>query len=323
MRVFLISLSLLVGISVPASAQVSCFQFPARAGWTRITLDGFDHGAIVRTITGSWSAHPSLSPVGAEGHDLSALPAPHRVAFEAARERPYWRLGTILVNNNGRLNEEPLRAGDIIPPTSRLDFRFNEQDSRLADNTGQLTICMEPRSAGAGSNPVTSNTASSGTGTARTATPAASAPTERLAGRSEWMACFNDSRQSDSEASRLRRWRADIRTAERALERRADGLRDERNHLSYSYNRDSTGVADRARANQVRMHQQRVDAYNADLDALEDELDDYNRDAADHDARDDVWQARCGGVLFENPRPLVQQYCVGSAASTSFCGAFD
>ena len=323
MRVFFMALTLFVGISVPASAQVSCFQFPSRAGWTRIALDGFDNGAIVRSITGSWSAHPSLSPVGAEGHDLSVLPAAQRAAFEATRERPYWRLGTILGNNNGRLNEEPLRVGDIIPVTSRLDFRFNEQDSGLADNSGQLTICLEPRSAGSGSNTATSNAASSGAGTARTSAPATSSPAEQLAGRSEWLACFNDSRESDSESSRLRRWRADIRTAERALERRADGLQDERNHLSYSYNRDSTGVTDRARANQVRMHQERVDAYNADVRELEDELDDYNRDAADHDARDDVWQARCSGVLFENPRPLVQQYCVGNAASTSFCEAFD
>ena len=137
------------------------------------------------------------------------------------------------------------------------------------------------------------------------------------------MACFNDSRENDSESRRLRRWRSEIRSTERALERRADGLQDERNHLSYSYNRDAYGIADRARANQERMHQERVDAYNDDVDDLRDELDDYNRDASDHDAWDDAWRARCGGVLFDNSRELAQQYCVGNAASTSFCEAFD
>lgn len=307
-----------------ANAQSGCVEIQSTQGWQSVQF--FGAPVDIATISGSWTVDAAISRSGYAGHQ--GADAQRLEPFSAYKYDQNYAFGQLLLRAQGRdqvIAPRPsIGNGQVtrIWGSGPVEFRINDADAALGDNAGVLTVCVNPVGSEAATSPA-SSAPSTANGAASAYSSTTAAPAERAAGRSEWMACFNDSRENDSESRRLRRWRSEIRSTERALERRADGLQDERNHLSYSYNRDAYGIADRARANQERMHQERVDAYNDDVDDLQDELDDYNRDASDHDAWDDALRARCGGVLFDNSRELAQQYCVGNAASTSFCEAFD
>lgn len=307
-------IGLLFSVAGVAQAQDGCVTVDATRGWQ---LARFANPPVVVTnIYGSWTVDRALATAGWGGHQ--GTDAARLEPFSSYKYDQDHAFGHLLVRAENGDRTFPVRlaqggsTGTVIS-VEWAELRINDSDATLVDNAGSLNVCFErydrQPTSNASATPSTSTAQSSTTGLA-------------TADRSAWMACFNESRQSDADDAALDRRRADLRSRERALERRASGLRDERNHLSYSYNSDEFGIADRARANQIRMHEERVAAYNADLRAFNADREAHNRRIEEFNTRDAAWRSRCSAVSFQSGRELVEQYCVGGAANTAFCQSF-
>ncbi len=306
-------IGLLLSAAGVAQAQEGCVTVDATRGWQ---LARFANPPVrVTNIYGSWTVDRALATTGWAGHQGN----------DAARLEPFsdykydraYAFGQLLIRAENGDRVYPVSAGGdastgTVINVEWAEMRINDSDSTLVDNGGTLNVCFDR---GDASGPEVSSP---------TPTPMPEASTSATAGadRSTWIACFNDSRQSDADDAALDRQRADLRSRERVLERRASNLRDESNHLSYSYNSDEFGIADRARANQIRNHEERVAAYNADLREFNADREAFNRRIEAFNARDTAWRNRCSDLSFESGLELVEQYCVGGAARTAFCQSF-
>lgn len=310
-------------VQAQAQPQDPCVDIHASSGWHQVDFGGVS--MQVGGIYGSWTVDPALDHTdwrGHQGSDAQRL-APH----SAFKYDEAFASGALLIRARGGERNyavRPSRAGSgrTIIHVEVAELRINDSDASLGDNEGSLQVCFEEVHDQPASAPPSASRPQVAAAPPRPQSqPASSRPAP--VDRSAWMACFNDSRQSDADRTALRRQASQLNREGDALRRRRESLQNELNHASYSYNRDPYGVVDRARANQDRRTQERIDAYRADLRALDAWFDAYDRQISAFNARYEAWTSRCNGQFSQSAaRPLVEQYCVGSAARTSFCETF-
>ncbi|SMX40687.1 hypothetical protein [Maliponia aquimaris] len=138
----------LVLIAPPAFAADVCHQIDARAGWQ---VAEFPPGLVqdIRS-TGFWSVQPGLDPAGTQGHgglDGKGLEdrresRPHLEAFYGALLVRFEVAGAARTMDWARFHGAIRQAGTFNMNLGRIEFRINEGDAVLDDNTGVLTVCF-------------------------------------------------------------------------------------------------------------------------------------------------------------------------------------
>lgn len=132
----------------PALAGDVCHEIDSQAGWQTAV---FPPGLVqeVRS-TGFWSIAPGLDPAGTQGHggmngkQLQDGPEtrPHVEALHGALLLRFEIAGTTRTMDWARFHGAISQAGAFNMNLGKIEFRINEGDAALDDNSGALTVCF-------------------------------------------------------------------------------------------------------------------------------------------------------------------------------------
>ena len=239
-----------------AQAQV-CVDISSRQGWQEVHFEGGRQARLV-SIEGGWTVDSNAySRVGAVGHlgDAAARLEP----FSGYKYRPQFNFGALLARSSANTVRIVRAEPGMSLWAEGTQFRINDSDATLGDNSGVLTLCFaeaknearstsssEPgvQSGSAGSSPAITNGQSS-----------ASCQAEL-----DDLALLNDE---------LAEWEGELRRTQRALDQRLAEIEETARYLSTGVGSDPSGLGAQARQTSLDLHNERVRAYNRDADSYE------------------------------------------------------
>lgn len=142
-------LTLLACLASPVLAEDICQDVDARSGWQVMPL----RSGVVQSLhtTGFWTTEAgTLGHVGTNGHtdpetrgQLDA--APSRPVSDAARGALLvrFKVGDAVQSMSwARLVAYTQASGAFNMDIGQMEFRINEHDDHLADNEGQIEVCL-------------------------------------------------------------------------------------------------------------------------------------------------------------------------------------